>query len=169
MRRIAAHFSLLISTIPPERSVDTSASNNSYSVCLAIGEEVLVSQDQNLLSILEQLKISGHNLPLKRSINISATRITGYFCFDTVFNLINRILIDIEIKVLEKGLYFAPIIQRKIYETELMQGFAELCRRMCTKGFFINEPTILFSEVLLLKTDDWDLFQTWLFKVREIF
>ena len=41
-----------------------------------------------------------------------------------MFNLSNRVLTDLEIKVLEKGLYFAPI-QRKINEPELRQDFAD--------------------------------------------
>ena len=128
--------SFKISTTPPERSADTSVSSySSQSVCPDISKDVLNSQDQELLSILEELQISDHNLPLERSVDISATRITGYFCSDTVFNLSNRVLIDIEIKILEKGLDFAPI-QRKINEPELRQDFAEFCRRMRTKWFF---------------------------------
>ena len=108
-----------ISTTPPERSADTSvSSNSSQSVCSEISKDMLNSQDQELLSILEELQTSDHNLPPERSVNISATRITGYFCSDTVFNLSNRVLTDIEIKVLEKGLDLASI-QRKINEPEL--------------------------------------------------
>ena len=70
-----------ISTTPPERSADTSASSNSpQSVSPEIGKELLDSQDQELLSFLEKLQIPDHNLPLERSVNIGATRITGYFC-----------------------------------------------------------------------------------------
>ena len=93
---------------------------------------MLDSQDQDLLSILEELQIFDHNLPLERSVNINATRITGYFCSDTVINFSNRILTDIEIKVLEKGLDFPPK-QRKVNEPELRQDFSEFCRRMRTK------------------------------------
>ena len=83
-----------IFTIPPERRADPSvSSNSSQSVCPEIDKDILDSQDQELLSILEELQISEHNLPL------SATRITGYFCSGTVFNLSNRVLTDIEIKV----------------------------------------------------------------------
>ena len=38
---------------------------------------------------------------------------TGYFCYETVFNVSDMVLTDIEIKILEKGLDFAPI-QEKI-------------------------------------------------------
>ena len=57
--------------------------------------------------------------------NISVTddsRMKGYFCSDTFFNLSNRVLTEHEIKVLEKGLDFAPI-QRKVNEPELRQDF----------------------------------------------
>ena len=119
-----------ISTTPPERSAGTSASSNlSQSVCPEIGKDMLDSQDQELLSILEELQIPDHNLLLERSVNISATRITGYFCFDTVFNLSNRVLTDLEIQVLEKGLDFA-LIQRKLMNksyNKILQIFKEEC------------------------------------------
>ena len=63
-----------------------------------------------------------------------------------MFNLSNRVLTDIEIKVLKKDLDLAPI-QRKINEPVLRQDFAEFCRRMRTKCFFRNEPKPQFSEV----------------------
>ena len=74
--------------------------------------------------------MSNYNLLLERSVNISATRITGDFCYDTKFNLSNRVLTDIEI--LEKGLDFASI-QGEINEPELSQDFAEFYRRIRTK------------------------------------
>ena len=62
-----------ISTTPPERSADTSvSSNSSQSVCLEINKDILDSQDQELLSILEELQISDCNLPFERSVNINA-------------------------------------------------------------------------------------------------
>ena len=33
----------------------------------------------------------------------------GYFCANTVFNLSNMVLTELEIKVFDKGLDFAPI------------------------------------------------------------
>ena len=50
------------------------------------------------------------------------TRISGYFCSDIVFNLSRRMLSEDEIKVLEKGLDFAPI-QNKVNELELRKNF----------------------------------------------
>ena len=70
-----------MSTTPPERNVDTSvSSNSSQSVCLEIDKGILDSQDLKLLHVLEELQISDHNVTLERSVNISATRIAGYFC-----------------------------------------------------------------------------------------
>ena len=64
----------------------------------------------------------------------------------TVFNLSDKVLTDLEIKVLEKGLDFASI-QRKINEPESKKDFADFCRRMRSKWFFRNEPTPQFSEI----------------------
>ena len=63
-----------------------------------------------------------------------------------VFNLSNRVLSDAEIKVLEKGLDYAPV-QNKINEPELRNDFNEFCRRMRLKWHFRNEITPNFSEV----------------------
>ena len=89
---------------------------------------------------------SGIVVYLGRITNITnrATQITGYFCYDTVLNLSDTVLTDIEIKILEKGLDFAPI-QRKMNEPELRQNFAKFCRQMRTKWFFKDEPTLQFS------------------------
>ena len=79
------------------------------------------------------------------NINNSNDRISGYFCSDIVFNLSKKILTDIEIKVLEKGLDYAPI-QNKINEPELRRDFEEFCRRMRLKWHFRNESTPYFKE-----------------------
>ena len=47
-------------------------------------------------------------------------------------------LTDGEIKILEKGLDFAPI-QRKINEPELKQDFKDFCRSMRLKWYFWGE------------------------------
>ena len=55
---------------------------------------------------------------LEETANVSAiskTRLPCYFCSDTVFNLSRRVLTEIEIKILEKVLDYAPI-QNKINE-----------------------------------------------------
>ena len=52
---------------------------------------------------------------------------------------------DTEIKILEKGLDYAPI-QNKVNELELRQDFDEFSRKMHLKWFFRNEATEDFSE-----------------------
>ena len=49
-----------------------------------------------------------------------------------LFNLSRKILTGTEIKILEKGLDFAPA-QRKINELELRSDFEEFCRMVRTK------------------------------------
>ena len=68
-----------------------------------------------------------------------------------LFNLSHRVLTKTEIKVLGKGLEYAPI-QKKINESELRKDFSEFCRRMRNKWYFRNEPTPQFSEVPRFKT-----------------
>ena len=63
-------------------------------------------------------------------------RLSGVFCSKTVFNLSHKILTEIEIKVLEKGLDFAPV-QRTLNELELRKDFEEFCRRMRCKWHFV--------------------------------
>ena len=77
--------------------------------------------------------------------NTDDSRMKGSFWSDTVFNLSNNVLTEDEIKVLEKGLDFAPI-QRKVNEPELRQDFENFCRRMKIKWHFQNEPSDNFSE-----------------------
>ena len=59
-------------------------------------------------------------------------------CSETIFNLSNRVLTDTEIKVLGKGLDFAPV-QKKLNETELRSDFNEFCRIMRLKWHFWDE------------------------------
>ena len=61
---------------------------------------------------------------------------------DTVFNLSNKVLTEDEIKVLAKGLDFAPI-QRKVNEPKLRQDFENFCRRMRLSGIFEMNPLSL--------------------------
>ena len=79
------------------------------------------------------------------SIMADESRLTGYFCSGTIFNLSNRVFSDHEIKVLEKGLDFAPI-QRKINEPELRSDFGEFYHRIRIKWHFRNELTLGFIE-----------------------
>ena len=64
----------------------------------------------------------------------------GYLCSKTVFNLGTKVLTETEIRVLEKGLGFAPIPTR-INESELKRDFNEFFRKMRCKRYFRNETT----------------------------
>ena len=74
-----------------------------------------------------------------------------YFCSNNAFNPSRKVLTDIEIKVLEKGLDFASM-QNKINEPELRFDFEEFSQSMTTKWHFRNEPTPLFSESPAFRT-----------------
>ena len=129
-----------IQNSPPDICTDSSSSGNASSnVSLKVESETFSTQDEDLLDILVELQ-----KPIKGAIGEN-DRLEGYFCSDTVFNLSNRVLSDSEIKLLEKGLDFAPI-QRKINEPELRKDFNEFCRRMRIKWNFRNEPSQNFSE-----------------------
>ena len=92
--------------------------------------DVLSSQDDELLGILEDLQ---NEKSVNNNPNCSDdTRISGYFCSDTAFTLSRRVLCEDEIKVLEKGLDFAPI-QNKVNEPALRNKFDEFCWRMRIK------------------------------------
>ena len=64
---------------------------------------------------------------------------------DTVFHLGRKVLTDTEIKVLKKGLDFAPI-QRKLNEPELGRDFKDFCCRTTLKWYSRDEPTPFFSK-----------------------
>ena len=92
---------------------------------------MLTTQDEEFAKILEDLdcgKITTANANLS-----DYSRLSGYFCLDTVFNLSKRVLSETEIKILEKGLDYAPA-QRKINETELKSDFEEFCKIMRING-----------------------------------
>ena len=103
-------------------------------------------QDEDLVNILEELQnrreVSGDNITEITSSN----GLKRYFCSDTIFNLSHRVLSDAEIKILEKGLDFAPI-QRKINDSELRKDFGEFFCRMRIKSHFRNESTSDFSNI----------------------
>ena len=72
-------------------------------------------------------------------------RLEGFSCSDSVFNLSKKVLTETEIRVLEKGLGFAPA-PTKINEIKLRTDFNKFARKMRCKWFFRNEPTENFSE-----------------------
>ena len=118
----------------------TEVSNSSNSQISQNNGNVFFSQDEELLSILQDLQQN-----LSSETNSSSKRIGGYFCSDTVFNLSSKILTDTEINILEKGLDFAPI-QNKINKPDLRKDFEEFCRRMRIKWYFHYEISENVSE-----------------------
>ena len=75
----------------------------------------------------------------------SQSRLTGYFCSNTVFNLSRKVLSDTEIKILQKSLNYAPI-QNKVNEPELRQDFDDFSHKIRLKWYLRNEATEDFSE-----------------------
>ena len=132
---------------PPTICCDTSKDKNSSDQLESRGgsyECPLSSQDEELAQILQDLgSVNCFDINSNLSDN---SRLRGYFCSDTVFNLSQRVLSETEIKILEKGLDFAPI-QRKVNEPELRKDFDDFCRRMRIKWHFRNEPSDNFSEI----------------------
>ena len=117
-------------TSPPNLCTNSAhISNDSGSPNGEKNEPFFCTQDKEILSILEELE------QVQSTSITGSDRISGYFCSDTVFNLSKKFLSDMEIKILEKGLDYAPI-QNKINEPEL--------RRL--NWYFRNEPTPSFSE-----------------------
>ena len=124
-----------------DKSISHNASNSSIRSTCASADLSLDTQDEEILNILEGLQGSAN----QRVECTEQCRLTGNFVSDTVFNLSNKVLSDIEIRVLEKGLDFAPI-QNKLNKLELRRDFKEFCGRMRLKWHFRNEPTSEFSD-----------------------
>ena len=62
-------------------------------------------------------------------------RLKGYFCSDVVFNVSHKVLSDLEISVLRKGLGFSPT-PTFINEADLRRDFANLLGRCNVSGSF---------------------------------
>ena len=139
--------------LPPPICTDTSTSKNVSNSTIESGCEsdvCLNNYDKEILNILEDLQCPLNPVKNKSQISIPSVqmeecRLSGSFVSDTVFNLSRNVLTGTEIKVLEKGLDFAPIL-RKLNEPELQRDFKDFCRRMRLKWNFGDEPTPFFSE-----------------------
>ena len=65
---------------------------------------------KEFLSVLESIENMNDSLDSSNKVSITSEgRLSGYFCSETVFNLSRKVLTETEIKILEKGLDFAPI------------------------------------------------------------
>ena len=114
-------------TAPPTLCTNSSECQNSSCSLVGYNETEFVStQDRELVSILADLENIDNN---SEANAIGKTRLSGYFCSDTIFSLSRKVLTDSEIKVLETSLDYIPI-QSKVNEPELRTDFEEFCRRM---------------------------------------
>ena len=119
---------------PPKACTNSASSSNApNSMPDEDNPTILSSQDEETFSILEELQWKS---PSKASNNNDC--ISRYFC--------SEVLTDTEIKVVEKGLDYAPI-QNKINEPEFRRDFEEFCRRVRLTWHFRNEPTPYFKEM----------------------
>ena len=79
------------------------APNSSHSITSQKNLIELSLQEEVLLSILGNL-----NIEMPENINV-ISRIQGYFSSDTVFDLSKKVLSETEMKLIAKGLDFAPV------------------------------------------------------------
>ena len=126
---------------PPESPSTSGSINTAGNVT---SRDDLDSGDEELVNILHDMhKIQGITAEKPpKSVN---GRMKGYFCSKTVFHLSRKVLTETEIRVLEKGLGFAPTPTR-INESDIKRDFNEFSRKMRCKWYFRNEPTENFSE-----------------------
>ena len=110
-------------------------------------QDELDSGDEELANILHDLHKRQGVTAEKSPKNLNG-RMNRYFCSKTVFNLSRKVLTETEIRVLEKGLGFAPTPTR-INDSDLKRDFNEFSRKMRCKWYFRNEPTEKFSEKML--------------------
>ena len=141
--------------LPSPICTDTSTSKIASNSTIGNGCEsdvCLNDYDKEILSILEDLQcprnpVKSQSQKSVPSVQTEDCRLSGSFVSDTVFNLSTKVVTDTEVKVLKKGLDFAPI-QRKLNEPELRRDLKDFCRRMRVKWYFRDEPTLFFSEQL---------------------
>ena len=103
-------------------------------------EDTIRNIDENISVAQEE--------PITRTDNNG--HLKGYFCSNVVFNLSRKVVTDLEITVLGKGLGFSPK-PTFINEADLRLDFADFARKMRCKRFFRNEPMEDFSEILAFK------------------
>ena len=116
----------------------SNANTKSYLVCINEKLQTHISRTSNMLS--KSTEIShiigrvGNN-----------GRLRCYFCSEVVFNLSHKVLSDLEIELLDKGLGFSPTLSF-INEAGLKRDFADFSRKMRCKWHFRNDITESFRE-----------------------
>ena len=122
--------------IPPPVSASLNVSEFSHD---------LTQGDDLLLEILQSLGVSNGSI-----LEPDSDRIKGSFSSDSVFNMSKKVLSKTEIKVLEKGLGFSPILSF-INEADLQRDFDDFARKMRCNWYFRNESQDILSEVSTYK------------------
>ena len=89
-----------IQTSPPVRVTNISTSRNTSNISENMFDlDFLSSQDEDLVSILEELQnrteVSGNKI----TEIMSSNRLKGHFCSGSMFNLSHRVLSEAEIKL----------------------------------------------------------------------
>ena len=87
------------SNTPPNICVDTSFSHNSFNFVSETTETepvMLSTQDMQVLETLEEMEsnASANFTDYEYKYNTDDSRMKGYFCSDTVFNLSNKLLTE---------------------------------------------------------------------------
>ena len=103
--------------------------------------------EDNIRNIEENISVTQEELITRTDTN---GRLQVYFCSDVVFNLSHKVLTELEISVLGKGLGFLPT-PTFINEADLRKNFADFTRKMRCKCFLRNEATEEFSEIPAFK------------------
>ena len=118
-----------IATYPRKIVNNTSIVSSSTNPFRKSGDfEAFDTEDREWLDILEDL--ANVESAKEHDVNVTSLgRLKRQFCSKTIFNLSHKVLSDAEIKVLEKGLDFAPI-KKKINEPELVEDSEEFCHRI---------------------------------------
>ena len=90
--------------------------------------------EDNIRNIEENISVTQGEVITRTDNN---GRLQGYFCSDVVFILSHKVLTDLEISVLGKGLGFSPT-PTFINEADLRRDFADFARKMRCKWFFFT-------------------------------
>ena len=99
---------------------------------------LLYSGNEELVNIFQSFE-------MEKTPEQAAKRLEDCFCSKLVFNLSKKVLTEIEIHALEKGLGCA-FIPTKINETDLKGDFNEFPRKIRCKWYFRNKPNENFIE-----------------------
>ena len=139
-----SHCSASAVTAPPE--IATSTAGIIDTSCNKIKVENRVDSNE---TSAQRLSDKSNSVPLGRVGD--GDHLKGYFCSDMVFNLRHRILSELEIEVLGKGLGFSPT-PSFINEADLKRDFTNFSRKMKCKLYFRNYTSENFNETPAFRT-----------------